>query len=113
MTYNEKKSLYESIMKEMSKTIKQMINEAGVDSLDSIDNNGKTSKVTLSKTEKLALISKSIAEIFADVIDGTKDRKNLNIPVLISRIQRGLEMIEEEEMIKQFFLDLKKAFNKK
>jgi hypothetical protein len=56
---------------EMSKTVKQMINEAGVASLDSIGNNGKAGKVTLSKTEKTALISKSIAEIFADIIDGT------------------------------------------
>lgn len=71
MTYNEKESLYESIMKEMSKKVKQMINEAGVASLDSIGNNGKGGKVTLSKTEKIALISKSIAEIFANIIEGT------------------------------------------
>ena len=30
MTYNEKKSLYESIMMETAKTVKRMINEAGV-----------------------------------------------------------------------------------
>jgi hypothetical protein len=77
-----------------------MISEAGVASLEPLGDNGKAGKVTLSKTEKTALISKSIAEIFADIIDGTKDRKNLNIPVLISRSQRGLEMIEEEKMIK-------------
>ena len=28
MTYNEKKSLYESIMKETAKTVKRMINES-------------------------------------------------------------------------------------
>ena len=37
MTYNEKKSLYESIMKDIAKTVKRKINEAGVASLaDSI-----------------------------------------------------------------------------
>lgn len=30
MTYNEKKSLYESIMKDVAKTVKRQINEAGV-----------------------------------------------------------------------------------
>ena len=35
MTYNEKKSFYESIMKEAAKTVKRMINEAGVASLSS------------------------------------------------------------------------------
>ena len=33
MTYNEKKSLYESIMKDVAKTVKRQINEAGVASL--------------------------------------------------------------------------------
>ena len=30
MNYNEKKSLYESIMKEVAKTVKRQINEAAI-----------------------------------------------------------------------------------
>ena len=30
MTYNEKKSLYESIMKDIAKTVKKQINEANI-----------------------------------------------------------------------------------
>ena len=36
MTYNEKKSLYESIMKDVAKTVKRQINEAGIASLTPI-----------------------------------------------------------------------------
>ena len=36
MTYNEKKSLYESIMKDVAKTVKRQINEADVAPLSSI-----------------------------------------------------------------------------
>ena len=35
MTYNEKKSLYESIMKDVAKTVKRQINEAGVVNINS------------------------------------------------------------------------------
>ena len=40
MTYNEKKSLYESIMKSVSKTIKRKINEAQVDNFNSAIEDG-------------------------------------------------------------------------
>lgn len=36
MTYNEKKSLYESIMKDVAKTVKRQINEAGVLPFESV-----------------------------------------------------------------------------
>ena len=36
MTYNEKKSLYESIMKEAAKTVKRMIDEAGIANISPI-----------------------------------------------------------------------------
>ena len=38
MTYNEKKSLYESIMRDVAKTVKRQINEAGVLPLSSVSN---------------------------------------------------------------------------
>jgi plasmid maintenance system antidote protein VapI len=43
MTYNEKKSLYESIMKEVAKTVKRQINEMSVsnDRLNRIINKRK------------------------------------------------------------------------
>lgn len=36
MTYNEKRSLYESIMKDVAKTVKRQINEAGIAPLSSV-----------------------------------------------------------------------------
>jgi predicted metal-dependent peptidase len=40
MKYNEKKSLYESIMKEVAKTVKRNINEAEVNNFDSVIKDG-------------------------------------------------------------------------
>ena len=45
MTYNEKKSLYESIMKEIAKTVKHQINEAD-------ENNKSSNKKELTPREK-------------------------------------------------------------
>lgn len=100
MTYDEKKSLYESIMKKTAKTVKRMINEAVIDDL-------KSGKVT-----KADVLSKDIARTLAEVLDGSKDRNDLNVPILIDRIKKGLEMISQENKEKQFFYDLISAFNK-
>ena len=41
MTYNEKKSLYESIMNDIAKSVKRQINEAGIADLSLLNKNGK------------------------------------------------------------------------
>lgn len=41
MTYEEKKSLYKSIMNDVAKSVKRQINEAGIADLSLLNKNGK------------------------------------------------------------------------
>ena len=105
MTYNEKKSLYESIMKEVAKTVKRKINET-VDS----DLRQMSQEFKDGKKNKCDLLSLSIAKLIGEFFD-TNIKRSINIPVAIERIKETLELITVEGKEKQFVEDMKKVFS--
>ena len=73
MTYNEKKFLYESIMKEAAKIVKKQINEAGVESFRSENGALAQHLSSFNKTVMDASNIISIAGPILTIIDLLKD----------------------------------------
>ena len=69
MRYNEKKSLYESIMRDVAKTVKRMINEAGIVQFSPIQKTEWTQKDVDRVSKKLQAIRTATPEIYNLIVE--------------------------------------------
>ena len=118
MTYNEKKSLYESIMKDAAKIVKKQINEAGILNVDPIKKESElfgehitafnNDIVTASDSPAMASYIRTILDLLGNMIANKQEDMVENIARILQLWKSG--NITEPQLTK-FLLD--HAFNKK
>ena len=118
MTYNEKKSLYESIMKEAAKIVKKHINEAGVVNIEPIKKESEVfgqlvkafnkNVVNASDSPAMAAPIRTILDLLGNMIASEQEDMVKNIARILQLWKSG--NITEPQLTK-FLLD--HAFNKK
>ena len=96
MTYNEKKSLYESIMKEVAKTVKRQINEAGVPNIE--------------MTNYAPTISKDF-DLIRKIINNTDDETKIKSFIRILNSLAGNEFYEIENISGERMFYISKLFS--
>jgi len=96
MTYNEKKSLYESIMKDVAKIVKRQINEAGVPNIE--------------MTNYAPTISKDF-DLIRKIINNTDDETKIKSFIRILNSLAGNEFYEIENISGERMFYISKLFS--